>query len=380
MPPRLWLHELRARSVAPRAPATSKHRADVPIFSSLPYRIWRVNPDSRRALNTEAEPDAATLTTDLTAGNYQIALRSGWRLERQLPDGTYGVVRSELVSTNPMAFTVADQQTTTVTFRFTAGDEVVEFGFGHLVVGIDVDDQPMGTAGSGAGGAGTGGTPAGLVLYSTLDSPVAIQTPEVGPAGVLLSGEFVQGRRGRAYSTSGSEQAVFPAVSFPGPRGTIEFWGKLEGYAAAEVIPWGNSPYFIAGFGLNGNDGTSGGGLVVNWPATWGSKHAVTHCFTTQVTYGSILGDPQAWHHYAFAWDERGIAGSAYHVQMYLDGNPVGSPIVCGSNYDPTNFAAFVGDLTVVHNQNPSAARSVAVDELKLWNFAKSDFSDSLQQ
>lgn len=37
------------------------------------------------------------------------------------------------------------------------------------------------------------------------------------------------------------------------------------------------------------------------------------------------------------------------------------------------------GDLIVVYNQNPGAGRSVAVDELKLWNFAKSDFSDSLQ-
>jgi len=63
---------------------------------------------------------------------------------------------------------------------------------------------------------------------------------------------------------------------------------------------------------------------------------------------------------------------------MYLDGNPVGSPIVCGHNADVSNFSAFVGDLFIVHNQNPAAGRNVAVDELKLWNYAKSDFSDSL--
>ncbi|HMA91259.1 MAG TPA: LamG-like jellyroll fold domain-containing protein [Polyangiaceae bacterium] len=346
--------------------------------SGLSYRlrdgVFQITGASTATLTTEADPNAATLTVDLTAGSYLIDLQSGWRLERKLPDGTYEVVESVLVSTNPTGFTVVDQQTTNVRFRFTAGDEAVELGFGRLVLGIDVDDQPMGTGGSGAGGGGSGGTPAGLIFYSTLDSPAAIQTPEVGPVGVFRSGEFVPGRRGQAYSTSGSEQVVFPAVSFPGDRGTVEFWGKLQGYAASEVIPWGNSPYFVTGFGLNGNDGGSGGGLVV----AWDGKRAVTNCFTTSVTYGSILGDTQAWHHYAFAWDVSGISGSAYHIQMYLDGSPIGSPIIYGNNADFASFPAFVGDLLVAHNQNPEPGKSVAVDELKLWNYAKSDFSDSL--
>jgi hypothetical protein len=39
-----------------------------------------------------------------------------------------------------VAFTIQDQETTSISFRFKAGDDVVELGNGMLVVSFDVDD------------------------------------------------------------------------------------------------------------------------------------------------------------------------------------------------------------------------------------------------
>jgi hypothetical protein len=88
---------------------------------------------------TEDFIDQSEVELELPAGGYLAALSAGWRLER-LVDGVFEDVRAVLVSTNPLPFTVTDQETTDVRLTFRAGDDVVELGNGRVRIGVDVID------------------------------------------------------------------------------------------------------------------------------------------------------------------------------------------------------------------------------------------------
>ena len=73
------------------------------------------------------------------------------------------------------------------------------------------------------------------------------------------------------------------------------------------------------------------------------------------------------------------MPGTAFRAQMFLDGRPVGSPIHCGENHDPDLFPVPTnGQFVVGTSSNARAGSSVVIDDLKVWNYAKTDFSASL--
>jgi hypothetical protein len=220
-----------------------------------------------------------------------------------------------------------------------------------------------------------------LVFHETFDNLEALLNPTVGPAGSLTgTPTFVSGFEGSAYyvdlSTSGA--LSYPGTVIPADRGTIELEARL--YAPPTDVPWNDSPFFFLAtvgnysqytIGLNGNDGYSGGGLV-GWA---GNGNMATGCYTTTYTYADLLGGAdqvQSWHRYAVAWDVNGIPGTTTPMQVYIDGTPVGTSSICGQNHTPTSFPEPSELLIGVIQQN-FAGSAVAIDELKVWNYAKSD-------
>ncbi|HEY5956156.1 MAG TPA: hypothetical protein VIV60_06375 [Polyangiaceae bacterium] len=118
---------------------------------------------SVNGVSTEDYLQTASITVELQVGDYAISLNPGWYLEVASADGSYAPVEASLTSTNPQLFTIEDQKTSSVSFRFRVGGETIELGNGGLTIHIDVDDTNTGAAGaSGAGGVGgSGGQTAG---------------------------------------------------------------------------------------------------------------------------------------------------------------------------------------------------------------------------
>ncbi len=124
--------------------------------------VFEVTGTTTAFLSTEDQPDADTLQLDLPEGSYQALLHPGWYLERETADGTLASIEAVLISVNPTPFSIEDQRTTSVTFRFKAGDDILELGNGQLAIDIEVDDTAGGAGGSsGAGGSGDGGGSSG---------------------------------------------------------------------------------------------------------------------------------------------------------------------------------------------------------------------------
>jgi hypothetical protein len=105
--------------------------------------IIAISGTSITTVNTEDHLAENAIQLELKEGGYLAELETGWTLERQ-DAGVFGPVNAVLTSTNPLPFTVVDQQTTSVRFQFNAGDDVVDIGNGRVVIGIDVEDCDVG--------------------------------------------------------------------------------------------------------------------------------------------------------------------------------------------------------------------------------------------
>ena len=237
-----------------------------------------------------------------------------------------------------------------------------------------------------------------LLYHCTFDSPESIAHPAAGPAGRFLGGEFVPGKKGRALRIPGNVPTAL--VDLPRgmmqPRGTIEFWSKIED-PPASYGDRGNPRFF--GLSLfddpanpgpystylqfTSNDGMGMSGLcgMIYHRAMATDPHMRTN------TYGPILEDPAAWHHYAIVWDSDGLSFS-----KASDGTPAVAAIVLDGRVLQTlgrnQLAHGKGLLRLPELKGRLAfpvedtgwgffPRPVAflIDEFKIWSAPKTDFA-----
>lgn len=231
---------------------------------------------------------------------------------------------------------------------------------------------------------GGAGLRKGLVLWNSLDSEDDVRESRAGPGGSFKAGRFVPGRFGNGVELNMREQfgVTFPPEIVPGPDGCIEFWAKLTDFPSD--LPWGDRPGLIAAcddkggahfmLHFNGNDGAANGGLCAR---VAGLGCAGTGQFGTW-TYARAIGSDTAgfWHHYALVWAADGVKGvddGTRKAAVFVDGQ-LNSHVWNGGTGDkltvPTN-----GRFGFLCHQGVPSGR-IIFDNLKIWNFAKTDFSD----
>ena len=246
-----------------------------------------------------------------------------------------------------------------------------------------------------------------LLLWNRLDSVAAVAESAIGPAGEFLAGTFVPGMFGGAWLADGGalRGISFPSSVIDPQHGTIEFWARISGVAGP--IPTGDRPLLLETeplqldlsqpwsawrLGLNGNDGAGNGGLT---GAAGDGNTTGTGVFGSSYSYAGVLGDPAAWHHYALVWDAAGLPLLGLpdrQVAVLLDG------ALASGHWEPNVLRGFgpaggvftTGDLTAPHGDslvlfplagpNWPAQATVAFDNLKVWDVARSDVSDRFQE
>ncbi len=90
-----------------------------------------------------------------------------------------------------------------------------------------------------------------------------------------------------------------------------------------------------------------------------------------------------SWIHVAGVWDRSGIAGSADTVRLYVNGEVVAASRARGWGTTPCARRRPAGQwrcFTDVAGCNDTCANIFAVDNLKLWNYAKTDYSDRFKE
>ncbi len=232
----------------------------------------------------------------------------------------------------------------------------------------------------------------GLIYYCTFDSREAIEHPAVVPAGTFLAGRFVEGKVGKALAVAPqtcAAHALIPAGFF-GPKGCIEFWGRIDGSSDFPARFGGiGSPVFFDCHAAgevwkltvmwNSNNGVGHSGLcgsVQHYPAASDSH--------TGETFARLLGETiDEWHHYALVWNTTGIPslgmqnGIATKVAVYLDGFPIATKTnVRNPNWGVSEFSrsATVLGFPIQPGDESFNKLPYTIDEFKVWNYDKVEF------
>jgi hypothetical protein len=246
--------------------------------------------------------------------------------------------------------------------------------FGLVTVPLDKATEMQVQVGRG------GPKPQGLVLWNTLGSRTEIEASQVGPAGICKGSDFCEGKFGQAVVVRPDQQRLvtFPSEGVNADAGCFEFWAKLTGMP--RQLAWGQNPtlvrivagdqqYFLH---LNGNDGNGRGGLCAQAGPIGG---AGTGQFGNW-TYERVLGADQVadWHHYALVWNKDGIAGigdGKQRIAIFLDGQLHSSE---AGNGDAATIPMKEGQVELLFNQHLRQG-TIAFDNLKVWDHAKTEFN-----
>ncbi len=230
-----------------------------------------------------------------------------------------------------------------------------------------------------------GGSSGGLVYHCTFNSREEVSQPKVGPRGFFMAGEFPKGVDGFSLHvppyTSAARFELKPGTV--GRKGTIEFWGKIdEGMAR---LTTGGCPRFFEiicyeprdeiSQDWNSNNGTGGAGLTFR---LGGLPVMASSSYGRFSTYDFIKEDLYGWHHYALVWDADGITldnGGTATAAVFVDGKSVMTTSAANWNGPPlANHRSFLV-FPSREDEMPSYGRvGYAIDEFKIWNYAKTDF------
>ncbi len=225
----------------------------------------------------------------------------------------------------------------------------------------------------------------GLVFYSTFNDLCSTINPEVGPKGYTNTTGFgfVPGKYGNSYRVPYNADfgVVYSNFTLPGTNGCIEFWAKLEN-PPLYITTVGDVPCFLwiqegnrntrVLFAVN--DGRGGAGLCgqVECDAHTGIDTA-SSTYGTSYRYYEIIsnssGNHTDWHHYALVWKNDGFEDGR-KIRLYLDGKLYPTQHYTGGSYNINGFTNSV--IKIILNDNTQGA--VLIDELKIWNYAKTNF------
>lgn len=233
----------------------------------------------------------------------------------------------------------------------------------------------------------------GLTYWSTLDSPEAIWNPMVGSTGTYIEGEFVEGKVGRAFATLGKPEAMTVILSEGtlGASGCIEFWARLPG--PPQCFGSGSHPRFFGlhtkdvGFLLefSSNNGLGYGGLCTLFGGNACGSYSLDKAYITE--YSAILGsDTTGWHHYAVAWNSAGIVSSnpqasGNALAIFVDGKVNSTLPVSAKTEVFRKLENERGALVIASHRHARFFQfPFEIDELKIWNYDKTEFELVAQQ
>jgi hypothetical protein len=226
---------------------------------------------------------------------------------------------------------------------------------------------------------------------------------------VLLVGAGVALTLGAAALFAASEPAPPPGGSyFPGARehtallresildpeqGAVEAWYRQ----ASDPVPYRHNPHRIFGgpYSLTGvdevnlfsQDRLDSGEPRLHFTVFFGDEPppgTEPHVVAVRSLDDGVQGNPISalngnWIHVAGVWDRSGIADSADTVRLYVNGEVVAASRArdwgttpCVSRRPAGQWRCF----TDVAGCNDTCANAFAVDNLKLWNYAKTDYND----
>ncbi|MBI4979845.1 MAG: hypothetical protein HZC28_20365 [Spirochaetes bacterium] len=222
-----------------------------------------------------------------------------------------------------------------------------------------------------------------MIMWNTLDNAFAVANSEIGPNGIITGNIQFESA---VYGGGAVRKDTAGAVLFPGSIiDTVKDRGTFEAWIVPKISTL--APFSYGAIGIfNGNYGWDNDIML-----TWGDSDATGGL--TAYFYFSGEGQPASLrvkeetpfvatigqaYHIAMVWDRSGIDGSTDTVRVLRDGVIIASSTqqwATGARTLPNNSVAIGGCGPDGNNYD-----KVIVDNVKIYNYAKSDFSNRFQE
>jgi hypothetical protein len=215
---------------------------------------------------------------------------------------------------------------------------------------------------------------------------------------LLLSGSIgvtaLFARSITSYFPEARVHAALLRVSILDPeQGAVEAWYRQ----ASDPVPYRHNPHRIFGgpYSLTGvdevqlfsQDRLDSGDPRLHFSIFFGDEpppFIPAHVVPVRSLVDGRQGYPistlnRSWIHVAGVWDRSGIAGSADKVRLYVNGEVVAASQSSSWGTTPCARRRPAGQwrcFTDVAGCNDTCANTFEVDNLKLWNYAKTDYGD----
>ncbi len=277
--------------------------------------------------------------------------------------GTNGESKVELANGDKFAMTVANEN----------------FAIKSMLGELAIPRENFRSIALAARRASTGGGEDGLIFHCTFDDAAALSSPAVGPAVKLELGKIREqgGRQGGALFVNpgiAGAEILFPAGAI-GPEGCFEFWANMA--SGKTEFSTGGDPRFLmfydtelnerGAFDFACNDGQGNSGIC----GTFFGIHTYSKSgYTHMMPYSDIFkgDDYNGWHHYALVW-------TPSRLTIFIDGKEI-----CHADGHLQTELLAQSAVTVSIPLNRIRGRSFNnksafyMDDLKIWNFAKTEF------
>jgi hypothetical protein len=259
--------------------------------------------------------------------------------------------------------------------------------------------------------------PPGLLLWNKLGSADEVTHSAYGPNLVLFNctdfacGLDIPGTLGYPPGVFGGAASITGGPYFSGARihtailrnpilnpeqGAIEVWYRQE----SDPVPFLHNPHRIFGgpYSLTGldevnlysQDALDSGDPRLHFSLFFGEEpppFTPAHVVPARSLVDGVDGYPISalngqWIHVAGVWDRNGIAGSADTIRLYVDGEVVAASQESdwGTTTCDHRLPGVDRCFLDVAGCNDTCADTFAVDNLKVWDHAKTDYSDRFQE
>jgi len=220
-----------------------------------------------------------------------------------------------------------------------------------------------------------------LVMWNKLGSVTEIQNSEIGENGNIIGSDyaFEPGQYGNGYVriANGSNAVHFPDTILQGLKnqGSIELWinPKVNNPVA---FSYGVFPLIGDVFGTNSHVYLAWGDITSGTGIYGGVNFDGTGHFTPSES-SQFVATPGVPFHVAISWDVDGIDGTTNTIRIYRDGALIGtSDEVWDANDTSTNYDGFL----LGKGPDSEGFDKYIVDNIKVWNYAKINFSDRFNE
>jgi hypothetical protein len=211
------------------------------------------------------------------------------------------------------------------------------------------------------------------------------------PHGVFGGAAAVAG--GPYFSSARVHTALLRASILNPEHGAVEVWFRQ----ASDPVPTKHNPHRIFGgpYSLTGadevmlfsQDNSGSGGPRLHFEVFFGEEpppYRLAHVVPVRSLQDGVRGAPISasngrWIHVAGVWDRKGIAGTTDTVRLYANGRIVAAAkarnwgtTLCGRRVSARPGGACFTDIV---GCNDRCAGTFAVDDLKLWGYARTHYS-----